>query len=404
MVESMFSGRVRGRRANRQFGLQQAASRRADERFQLDRRRLGERQRQANVEEQRASRNERKMADAISRRLGAGITTPPQIIKEADPFQDQSITRLTGEEEQPILAFLERQGKQASAVFRRGDGSFEIMNPGGQSAVIPGNQLSDAMKREAFDSRKQEAKTQAMELRQKEMKLREDRFNQETEKERKETEGMTASDARMYRIYTGEWNTLYKERAANRDEYKKPMDSKIEARIQEQMDKISEYRSRLRKSYAEKSGVAEPSGPAADPDLPQKLVQLRAIQNNPDLEEDFKKMAGITIDELLAEQAASSPAATATPRQGTTPAPGQTPIAGTAREAMVVGQDATGKFTVIAQSDAENFKANGGKIIEQRKQGGTRRIDGATAQSIFDEVGGDKMKARELAKKRGLSF
>lgn len=63
-----------------------------------------------------------------------------------------------------------------------------------------------------------------------------------------------------------------------------------------------------------------------------------------------------------------------------------------------------------AQTEADAAQAEldallgGGPAPGQQNQGGGRSLDEATAQGILQEVGGDKNKARELARQRGYTF
>jgi len=362
MVESIYSGRARGLRSNRQFGLQQQGSQRADERLQLDRSRLGERQRQAQVAESRAQRNERRMADAMARRLNKGITTPPQIIKEAAPFQDESVTRLTPDEEQPIMQFLERQGKQATAIFRRGDGSYEIMNQGGQSAVIPGQALSEAIQKEEVQTRKAAADAKSTELREKDLELKTERLRKQSEREMKKTEGMTAADARIFRTYESEFNRAFRQYKTNLDFLGEPKDPARAAELRDVMDAANEKMSSLRASYVSRG--ADPGGgksgatpsPQATPapaqaSIQERITELRALQNDPRRSQEIREMAARAADELERQGApAQAPVAPA-------------PVAQAAKDNTVLMRAPDGSEARVPQDKIETYTKLGAVIV-----------------------------------------
>ena len=73
-------------------------------------------------------------------------------------------------------------------------------------------------------------------------------------------------------------------------------------------------------------------------------------------------------------------------------------------EKMVTVETSKGKFTMVPESKANELARAGGVVVAEKKQGLTKKIDTASAQAILDEAGGDKDRARALAKERGYTF
>lgn len=199
MLESSYSGRVRGLKSNRQYGLQAAASKRADEQLRLERARMDNRQTRrglgSGVSQPAADEGTFFSRDAA--RSGLGSDQGIQIIKPPDGLiQDgQQSGFALARRERKILDALQSRGINAARAQLNADGSIEVLSNDGHAGVI--DPLNAAKILQSLDP---EAQKEA--LRQRELNLRERGLDlqEKSQKKKTDTELVTVDQQRKHTI------------------------------------------------------------------------------------------------------------------------------------------------------------------------------------------------------------